>query len=61
MSNCLPISKEIAATRAAFRAGVKGTRYTENPDPALDIPERGLGHVPAMGRVGCPGQEGRAV
>lgn len=38
MSNCLPISKETAATRAAFRAGVKGMRYTENPNPALDIP-----------------------
>lgn len=38
MSNCLPTSKETAATRAAFRAGVKGMRYTENPDPALDIP-----------------------
>ncbi len=26
------------ATRAAFRAGVKGLRYTENPDPDFDIP-----------------------
>jgi hypothetical protein len=33
-----PIPKETAATRGAFRAGVKGMRYTENPDPALDIP-----------------------
>ncbi len=24
MSNCLPLSKETAATRAAFRAGVNG-------------------------------------
>ena len=38
MSICLPIPKETAATRAAFRAGVKGMRYTENPDPVLDIP-----------------------
>jgi hypothetical protein len=26
------------ATGAAFRAGVKGLRYTENPDPDFDIP-----------------------
>ena len=30
--------KEAVATRAAFRAGVKGLRYTENPDPGFDIP-----------------------
>jgi hypothetical protein len=30
--------KETVATRAAFRAGVKGMRYTENPDPGFDIP-----------------------
>ena len=30
--------KETVATRAAFRAGVKGMRYTENPDPDFDIP-----------------------
>lgn len=26
------------ATRAAFRAGVKGMRYTEHPDPGFDVP-----------------------
>jgi hypothetical protein len=26
------------AARAAFRVGVKGMRYTENPDPGFDIP-----------------------
>jgi hypothetical protein len=30
--------KETVATRAAFRAGVKGMRYTENPDPGFDVP-----------------------
>jgi hypothetical protein len=30
--------QETVATRAAFRAGVKGLRYTENPDPDFDIP-----------------------
>ena len=30
--------QETVATRAAFRAGVKGMRYTENPDPDFDIP-----------------------
>lgn len=30
--------QETVATRAAFRAGVKGRRYTENPDPEFDIP-----------------------
>jgi hypothetical protein len=30
--------QETVATRAAFRAGVKGMRYTENPDPGFDIP-----------------------
>lgn len=30
--------KETVATRAAFRVGVKGMRYTENPDPGFDIP-----------------------
>ncbi len=38
MSDRGSIPKETAATRAAFRAGVKGMRYTENPDPTLDIP-----------------------
>jgi hypothetical protein len=38
MSNRQPIPKETAATRAAFRAGVKGTRYTENSDTSFDIP-----------------------
>lgn len=33
-----PIPNETIATRAAFRAGVKGLRYTENPDPDFDIP-----------------------
>lgn len=31
------IPKETAATGAAFRAGVKGLRYTEHPDPAFDM------------------------
>ena len=30
--------KETVATRAAFRAGVKGMRYTEHPDPGFDLP-----------------------
>jgi len=38
MNDRHPIPKETAATRAAFRAGVRGMRYTENPDPGLDIP-----------------------
>ena len=29
---------ETVATRAAFRVGVKGMRYTEHPDPGFDIP-----------------------
>jgi hypothetical protein len=33
-----PMLKETVATRAAFRVGVKGLRYTENPDPDFDIP-----------------------
>ena len=33
-----PMPKETVATRAAFRAGVKGLRYTENPDPDFDVP-----------------------
>ena len=32
------IPKETIATGAAFRAGVKGTRYTEHPDPDFDVP-----------------------
>ncbi len=32
------IPKETTATGAAFRAGVKGTRYTEHPDPTFDVP-----------------------
>ena len=32
------IPKETIATGAAFRAGVKGTRYTEHPDPTFDVP-----------------------
>ena len=38
MSDRPPTPKETVATRGAFRAGVKGTRYTENPDPDFDIP-----------------------
>jgi len=38
MSDRRPIPKETTATRAAFRAGVRGMRYTENPDSTLDIP-----------------------
>ncbi len=38
MSERPPIPKETVATRAAFRAGVKGMRYTENPDPDYDVP-----------------------
>ena len=38
MSDRRPIPQETVATRAAFRAGVKGMRYTENPDPDFDIP-----------------------
>ncbi len=30
--------QETVATRAAFRAGVKGMRYTKSPDPGFDIP-----------------------
>ena len=33
-----PMPKETVATGAAFRAGVKGLRYTENPDPNFDLP-----------------------
>jgi hypothetical protein len=33
-----PMPKETVATRAAFRAGVKGLRYTEHPDPDFDLP-----------------------
>jgi hypothetical protein len=33
-----PLPKETVATRPAFRVGVKGLRYTENPDPDFDIP-----------------------
>ena len=36
MSDRPPIPKETVATRAAFRAGVKGMRYTENPEPGFD-------------------------
>ena len=32
------MTQETVATRAAFRAGLKGMRYTENPDPGFDIP-----------------------
>jgi len=38
MSDRRPIPQQTLATRAAFRAGVKGLRYTENPDPDFDIP-----------------------
>ena len=38
MTDRPPIPQETVATRAAFRAGVKGLRYTENPDPEFDIP-----------------------
>jgi hypothetical protein len=37
MTDRPPIPQETVATRAAFR-GVKGTRYTENPDPDFDLP-----------------------
>jgi hypothetical protein len=37
MTDRPPIPQETVATRAAFRAGVKGTRYTENPDPDFDL------------------------
>src|ERR1700677_4417542 len=33
MTDRPPMPQETVATRAAFRAGVKGLRYTENPDP----------------------------
>jgi hypothetical protein len=36
MTDRPPIPQETVATRAAFRAGVKGLRYTENPDPGFD-------------------------
>lgn len=38
MSERQPNPKETVATRAAFRAGVMGMRYTENPDPGFDVP-----------------------
>ncbi len=38
MTDRPPMPQETVATRAAFRVGVKGTRYTENPDPDFDIP-----------------------
>jgi len=38
MSDRRPIPLETLATRAAFRAGVKGMRYTEHPDPDFDVP-----------------------
>ena len=38
MTDRPPMPQETVATRAAFRAGVKGLRYTENPDPDFDIP-----------------------
>ena len=38
MTDRPPMPKETVATRAAFRAGVKGLRYTENPDPDFDVP-----------------------
>lgn len=38
MSDRPETPRETTATGAAFRAGVKGMRYTENPDPAFDIP-----------------------
>jgi hypothetical protein len=38
MTDRPPLPKETTATRAAFRVGVKGMRYTENPDPGFDIP-----------------------
>jgi hypothetical protein len=38
MTDRPPMPQETVATRAAFRAGVKGMRYTENPDPGFDIP-----------------------
>jgi hypothetical protein len=38
MTDRPPMPQETVATRSAFRAGVKGMRYTENPDPGFDIP-----------------------
>jgi hypothetical protein len=38
MNDRAPNPQATAATRGAFRAGVKGMRYTENPDPSFDIP-----------------------
>lgn len=38
MTDRPPMPQETVATRAAFRAGVKGLRYTEHPDPGFDIP-----------------------
>ena len=38
MTDRPPRPKETTATRAAFRVGVKGMRYTEHPDPGFDIP-----------------------
>jgi len=38
MTDRASMPKQTVATRAAFRAGVKGMRYTENPDPGFDIP-----------------------
>jgi|HubBroStandDraft_1064217.scaffolds.fasta_scaffold32500_2 hypothetical protein len=33
-----PMPQETIATCAAFRAGDKGMRYTENPDSGFDVP-----------------------
>ena len=38
MTDRPPLPKETTATRAAFRVGIKGMRYTEHPDPSFDIP-----------------------
>ena len=38
MSDRRVVPSEAVATQAAFRAGVKGMRYTENPGSDFDIP-----------------------
>jgi hypothetical protein len=66
--------KETVATRAAFRAGVKRLRYTENPDPDFDVPvatdntpgpnERhfeNLERLPGLSDPKAPYETGRAL
>ncbi len=38
MTDRASMPKQTVATRSAFRAGVKGMRYTEHPDPGFDVP-----------------------